>query len=348
MYDEAKERGNRQALIIEDAETEILKLSRQAVYEVWTKEKYIAEVEKVIKEAKKDSVIADKIEKPLKDYATKMIYKQKALLNYQAEFFASLILLHEPIDTMEKILGDTRKSEGFTRAVNKELTYPQGNVWMTGLPRQEYMKDYMATVKDMYRELVETNAQEDYDSNVSLRNIAEMTVRYEHQTNMVKQMKSKTRLVWIIPHANASERCAKYQGKLYSLDGTEGEIDGIHFKPLEYATDNPVDRYTTKAGRTYQNGCITGFNCRHQLEPYKDKNKPVEIPKEVVEKYRAINDRQRDYERRIRLYKKMAVEQQGTPKGKKYRALAKSINAEYERFSKENGVAFYPDRTKIL
>lgn len=346
--DEAKSRGSEQALIIEDAETEILRLSRDAVLNVWTKERYMREVEKVIVEAKKKSVIPDKIEKPLKDYATKTIAKQKEILSYQAVFFASLILIGEPTEAVETRLGEIRKSEGFTRLVNRELTYPTDNVWKTGMPRQEYMHEYMKAVGDMYRELVSENAQEDYETNVSLRNVAEMTVRYEYQTDMIEQMRSKTRLAWIEPHANCSKRCEKYQGHLYSLDGTEGDIDGIHYKPLEYATDNPADRYTTKKGVTYQNGCITGFNCRHKLIPYANKNKPAEIHADVVKKYREINDKQRDYERRIRYAKKQAIAQKGTPNGKRYRALAKTLNEEYKRFSAKNDVAYYPDRTKIL
>lgn len=348
MKDEAKERGSRQALEIEHAETEILALARKAALEIWSADRYRREVENVIKATKEKSVIADRIETPLKDYATKVLFREKQIVNYQATFFAFLLTIKDDTAPIEKQLGDTIKSKAFTKAVNIELREPSG-IWNTGMPRQEYMNTYMRDVADMYRKLVAENAQEAYDSNVSLRNIAEMTVRYNHQIGMINDLKQKgVRLAWIIPHANCSKRCAKYQGKLYSLDGTEGDIDGIHFKPLEFATDNPDDQYITQKGIVYQNGCLTGFNCRHKLEEYTAGSKPDEIPAKEVEKQRDINDRQRAYERKIRYYKEIAIAASGTPDAAKARAKAKEITAEYEQFCKDNEVAYYPDRIKIL
>lgn len=91
----------------------------------------------------------------------------------------------------------------------------------------------------------------------------------------------------------------------YSLDGTEGvTADGVRYKPLEFSADNPIDRYITRSGKVYQDGCITGFNCRHILRDYVPGAKPQAIPKRVIERQRAIEEKQREYERRIRDYKK--------------------------------------------
>ena len=86
--------------------------------------------------------------------------------------------------------------------------------------------------------LVKADAKEDYSTNVNLRNIAEMQIRYEHQQDMIQSLRDNgTRLVYIVPHANASERCEKYQvggslhpSGLYSLDGTTGTTaEGVDY-----------------------------------------------------------------------------------------------------------------------
>lgn len=348
--DEAKEKGNRQALAIENAETEILRLSKDAVMQLWSLEKYRKKVEEVIEKAKKEAPsISDRCEKPLKDYATKMLARQKTLLSYQAAFFAFLIREGRSTERVEKLIGKpVLESRGFIKAADQQFFEPSGD-WETGMPRHEYMKTYMKDVKSMVEQLVAENAQEAYDSNVSLRNIAEMTVRYDGQIDMIDRLrKNGVRLVWIVPHANCSKRCEPYQGHLYSLDGTQGTIDGIQFRPLEYATDNPRDRYVTKKGVVYQNGCITGFNCRHRLEEYRSGSKPSHIPKSVVEKQRAVNDKQRSYEREIRYLKKLSVQMKGTPEGKAAREKARKTTEKYIKFCEKNSVAYYPDRINII
>ncbi|MBQ2324750.1 MAG: hypothetical protein II377_00730 [Clostridia bacterium] len=217
----------------------------------------------------------------------------------------------------------------------------------------------MKKVEELTKELVTRGAKEDYTTNVSLRNIAEMTVRYEHQVNMIDEKRqSGVKLVYILPHANCSKRCEKYQvggslhpSGLYSLDGSVGVTkEGVKYRPLEFATDNPIDRYTTKAGITYQNGCLTGFNCRHTLGDYKPGAKPITIPEKVIAKRREIEQKQREYERQIREYKKasIALKDIDAKKAKKMRKLAIETNAKYKAFSRKHNVAYFPDRTKLL
>ena len=60
-----------------------------------------------------------------------------------------------------------------------------------------------------------------------------------------------------------------------------------------------------------QNGCLTGFNCRHTLGDYVPGVKPDTIPTDVIERRRSIEQKQREYEREIRKYKKASTVIQG-------------------------------------
>ena len=60
-----------------------------------------------------------------------------------------------------------------------------------------------------------------------------MEVRYEANLQDVAKLKEEgVKLVMASSHADASLRCAPYQGKLYSLDGSSGKTaDG---KPIHH------------------------------------------------------------------------------------------------------------------
>ena len=196
-----------------------------------------------------------------------------------------------------------------------------------------------------FDDLARSTAKDDYGSNVSLRNIAEMTVRYEHQVKQVDELRKRgVRLVWTSAHANCSKRCEPYQGRLWSLDGTYGEIDGYKYEPLENATEV---YYTTKSGKTYRNGIIYGFNCRHRLIPYRDGNKPIEIHADIVAKEREINDTQRAMERQVRLLRDRAVTAPTASERGQAKRAAAAMYKRYIAYSKKNNVAYYPSRVQV-
>lgn len=202
------------------------------------------------------------------------------------------------------------------------------------------------------KEIAAMEPKPDYTSNINLRNIAEMEIRYQHQVGELDRLRENgTRLVWIEPHSNCSKRCEKYQGKLYSLDKTRGAVDGEPFAPLEVATNNPADRYTTKAGITYQNGCITGFNCRHRLIPYNKGNKPSPVPAKVIERARRIEEEQRRMEREIRRWREVRLMLGDIGAGKAYTAANKrcvQLREKYEAFSRKNNVPFFRERLRVI
>lgn len=243
-----------------------------------------------------------------------------------------------------------------TRAVNDFKR--EFGVWETdavGIPLQEYQKEYIGRVDKALQGLAQSRALDPNDTigRNSLRNLAEMQVRYErHQKEIDDLRKSGVKLVVCSVHADCSDRCAPYQGRVYSLDGTSGTTaDGRKYVPLEEATQNTRDRYTTKAGRTYQNGLL-GFNCRHKLYPYKEGMQIPTISEQERIRQDAITKRQRELERDVIRARENALILKGVPSRRKqylaWRDTAIRLNQEYQDYSKANGRAYYPDRVRVL
>ncbi len=252
------------------------------------------------------------------------------------------------------------------RAAAEQLTYFDH---AKGLPLQEFHKTYMDRVSKALDELAKETALDpnDFSGRNTLRNLAEMQVRYErHQEEIEGFRANGTRLVVCSVHADCSDRCSKWQGRVYSLDGSRGKTeDGRIFVPLETATDI---YYTTKSGRTYKNGLL-GFNCRHKLFEYRPRMGIPTVPKDVQKREYAITKRQREMERGVLRAREntLAYKDTGCPvvnrKGEPVldSRTGKPIQAEtmwkkrareryetYKRFSMEHNRAYYPDRVKIL
>lgn len=222
-----------------------------------------------------------------------------------------------------------------------------------GVPLQKYMKDYLRKdVLPVFQDMARARAEDPNASHASLRNLAEMQVRFEaHQKEINDFREAGQRLVVCSVHADCSDRCAPYQGRVYSLDGTRGRTeDGREFVPLEEATENPKDRYTTKSGKVYQNG-LFGFNCRHKLFAYKPGMVIPSITKEEQRQEYKITKIQRELELKVLEARENALvaSQDIDPLEYRYwKKEAKRRNQIYIQFSQEHGRAYYPDRTKIL
>ena len=185
----------------------------------------------------------------------------------------------------------------------------------------------------------------DYTGRNSLRNLAEMEVRYADHLDNIADLKAEgERLVVCSAHADCSDRCAPWQGRVYSLDGTSGVIDGNRYVPLERATDI---YYTTKAGRVYKNGLL-GFNCRHKLYPYRGELLPVISAEERKAEYE-VTKRQRAMERDVRRAKTSALMLKDINKAEyiRQRDKAKALYRAYIRYSMDNNRAYYPMRVTI-
>lgn len=227
-----------------------------------------------------------------------------------------------------------------------------GKVFATqakGIPAQEFTKTYMKQVSDAMHKLADLRALDpnDVTGRNSLRNLAEMQVRYErHQDEIAQLKKDGVKLVICSTHGDCSERCSKWQGRVYSLDGTYGTTkDGRKYVPLEKATDV---FYTTKAGRTYKNGLL-GFNCRHKLYPYQEGMVIPYVSKKEQNAEREITRRQRELERYVVKWREESLMQKGNAvEHRRAKEKARYWFNKYVSFSKANNRAYYPDRVKIL
>lgn len=224
------------------------------------------------------------------------------------------------------------------------------NTRAMGIPLHEFQKNYIQRVEKALYELAEANALDpnDFSGRNSLRNLAEMQVRYErHQEEISGFKERRTRLVVCSVHADCSKRCSGWQGRVYSLDGTSGYTeDGKRFVPLEKATDI---YYTTKAGRVYKNGLL-GFNCRHKLYEYKVGMEIPTVSEEERKREYEITQKQRFFERNVISAREKALSFKGVSQTeyKKWKIEAERRFRLYKAYSKEMGRAYYPDRVKIL
>lgn len=176
---------------------------------------------------------------------------------------------------------------------------------------------------------------------VSLRNRVEMAIRYDANLKDVKNLVDNgVKLVWTSSHPNCSPRCAPFQGRLYSLDGTSGVINGIRYTPLN-------DALKANGG----NSIINGYNCRHRLIEYRPgSHPPTDYSEEEIKREYAIDQRQRHYENTIRNMKaeERLLRQSGfTQEASALRKKWQMLNKHYEAFSMRNGRPFYRWRTRI-
>lgn len=177
---------------------------------------------------------------------------------------------------------------------------------------------------------------------VSLRNRAEMAVRFEANMEDLAALKAKgVRLVWTTSHPNCSPRCAKWQGRLYSLDGTYGVENGNRYEPIENAM-----RGVNNDG----NGILSGFNCRHRVIAYIGQKAPQEYSEAEIKREYAVDRMQRTYETEIYKVKQQAAVMRasgGEKEADRLSAKAERLERIYRKKSLMNGRPIYPYRYTI-
>jgi len=339
----AKKQGlNWQALLIEETQSEL----KKTIKDMYLQRKNFVQINKEV--VKIIDELVDKLRNNhLKEITKPAMYNFATRIYYNVQSMFGGLNLVEVVALSAIVAGTVTSKQMQTAQQVLQRSIPN-QAYLKAVPLDIFAKDYMKIVEERINYLAGLDAKEDYTDRVTLRNIAEREVRAENQEQMIADLiDKKENLNWIEPHANCSERCQKWQGKLYSLNNTYGEIDGIKYQPLSNATDIYE---TTKSGKIYKNGCISGFNCRHKLTPYKQGNKPAEIPAKIVNKEREINDKQRYLEKGVRLWKEKALLYKGiNPQQYIFaRNKAKEWNSKYIEYSRDNNVAYYPSRVEII
>lgn len=215
---------------------------------------------------------------------------------------------------------------------------------------EEYSKTYMRRVELVMNELADMDALDPDSTRATLRARAEIEVRHQRQLDDRATLERRgVKLVIISAHADCSERCAPFQGRVFSLDGTTGRTeDGKPYEPIENAT-NIYARSKSGEIYPYYNG-LFGFNCRHYMTEYKAGMAAPKWSKDRERREYAITERQRQLERQVRKWKARAEMYKGIDdkEYKRARLKAREYDAEYIRYSRENERAYYPSRTKLL
>lgn len=343
---------NSQAIALEEAEAEIRKTVRAEYMKGTPRPRINDKVVRIIETALKQVKIPN-LQKAAKLSLVRFYnrqYKELSLLSpttLEIITVTGLLLSHSIKADNGRVTA--LRAKGFFFNKNGLVDVPKANLY--GVPMQKFSKDYFEeNVKPVFERLKKQQSLDPHDIRGvnTLRNLAEMEVRYNDHLQQIEDLKAAgNKLVIASSHADCSDRCRPWQGRVFSLDGTSGKTDdGRDYVPLEKATDV---FYTTKAGKTYKNGLL-GFSCRHYLVPYKSGYRfPKPDAKEERKQY-DITLKQRAYEREVRKWRDEALEYQGVD-DKRYnyaKAKADEWNKEYINFSRENKRAYYPSRTKIL
>lgn len=278
-------------------------------------------------------------------FYTAQFQELRISFGWQLPLLAALFLLNGKTLTGREI-KPTRAQTEQARQTLKQAGFDRSR--LLGSPLQKFSKDYVEqNVKPALDRLAKQQARDpdDVSGRNTLRNKAEMAVRYNEHLKQIEGFKKHgVNLVICSTHADCSARCAPWQGLVYSLDGTEGYTDdGRHYQPLENATHDQI----TKRG--VPNGLL-GFNCRHFLVPYKSGYRfPKPNAVEEREEYK-ITQIQRRMEADVRKWRAIAVENKDTDRDRYLEARRKAIaaNQAYIEFSKRHNRAYYPSRTKLI
>ena len=345
-------------MALEEAETKIRQVAKDEFFKQTRKTAIDRKVYAIIREAMAQIKIPDlrrAAEVSLLDFYNRQYRELRRSFSWQLPMVAALALLNGHRTDGPPARATMREQSAAWRTV-EAAGYSGARVM--GVPMQRFSQDYIRENVQPALDRLAKQYPYDPDSDMtpqghrnSLRNRAEFEVRRQGQNDQIADFVARgVKLVICSTHADCSVRCAKYQGRVYSLDGTRGTTDdGRPYVPIEDAINNPIDRYVTKEGRVWQNG-LFGFNCRHFLVEYKSGYRFPKPNAELERKERAITETQRRLERNVRDWRTVAVENRGVNHERYVEARAKAIewNKRYIEYSQKNNRAYYPSRTKIL
>lgn len=171
---------------------------------------------------------------------------------------------------------------------------------------------------------------------------AETQVRHDYQKKKIDEVLSKGGdLFRISVHRNCSERCFPDQGKVVSK--SLPSIDSDLWTGQKTSHGEKIYSYQAMVARTdkygYNNFILTGFNCRHFLEPFED-GKPEKPTKIQAEEVSEAEEKMRYMERRLRAIhsKWKALEKIDRAKSEGYHQMFIKGVREYEAFANKWGI----------
>lgn len=217
---------------------------------------------------------------------------------------------------------------------------------------QAYMDDYTNIVKKAMKEIASKNLvmRDKNGRKLSVRNLAEMTARYQDTQDKLQELKNKNiSFVVASSHANASKRCQIWQGKVFLLDvepNTQFKQEVIEgYEPTPLGKIDNINYYSLADAMRHG---FLGYNCRHRLIKYtKGMELFREYPVNQIERERNIESKQRNLERQIRRAKQNASMAITKEERQKWTEVSKYYQDKYHDFCHSNGVVEVPWRTRI-
>lgn len=338
---------------IQTATTRVKELITSFISQGKSDEELTKELNKTIAEnckAIKDKALREQFRKSLVSMARKIHYQVKQTYDIASRNIV-VQATKQPLDI--NIQGLLEKTP-YNRMTEFRRILDDGNS-----PAVPIIRDYIKTVRTLSKsiavespKIVTRRDGQTYVIPARLR--AELAVRYSAAVENLQELIASGELFCMISsHPDCSPRCAKFQGKLYSLftgeaiiDGKVykeiGTIDGIPYRPINEAL----------AGSNGDgNGCLSGYGCRHRGIAYRRGMKPPQdfSPDQIRKEY-VIDKKQRAYENSIRRLKTEEVELRAsglTDDAKRLRKRWRKLTKDYEVFSVNNNRAFYPYRCII-
>lgn len=181
---------------------------------------------------------------------------------------------------------------------------------------------------------------------VSVRNKAEMAVRYDAMKEELKELVAdKEQYVIVSQHADASLRCSPLQGLLYKLDvNPEDHIKIVlsskelgSKKPKEIGKVDGTPYYSLKEAMSYG---LFSYNCRHRFIKYIPGQKitpQYQYDSKAAEAKREIDTNMRALERQIRMLKEREVLSLDPKERKAYIKASKQAQAKYRAYAQKHG-----------
>ncbi len=192
---------------------------------------------------------------------------------------------------------------------------------------------------------------------VSLRNKAEMEVRYQDMLEDLKGLKDE-KFVIVSQHKDSSLRCACWQGLIYlkDTDGTDVSLlnwhewntihNHIEPKPIGYTKDNQP-YYSLRDAMEHG---LFSYNCRHRFIKYEP---GVKVPKQLPynpdeeSKHSKVDQKMRQMEQNIRRAKERQTLALTPKERRKWQTRSKKLQADYSAFCKANNRVRNEWRTSI-
>ena len=383
----AKERKDELALCVEDANTKLTQIINNSVWFGYTKtlakslvNELVRETIKKLEELKASSdLIQSTINALKKRFMTEWL-QVIAILKENVKN-DNLGIIAKTIQQMESVKPLDLKEKGITIDIldNEKLGMTNARVsnlrdFMTDneLGGSQRYTDYVNRINNALVEIKDNLAngtltlKDSLGRTKSIRNMAEIETRYKMITEDLKRNGvGLNDFVIASAHANASERCSWWQGKIFLVD-----ID-VNSRPMgQYKGTKPNQTVLGHIdGKPYysllqacENGFLS-FNCQHRLIKYYKGVKPPVYAIKEVNHLRDATIRQRQMENTIRQWKRkeklsdrvLKVNRTNPITGKmeqfteyEWNVLnSKLWQKKYRAFSQRNGLPTYEWRTRI-